>query len=149
MHLAEQHLSLSLFKIFKYHQRIGLRFKKDFLKFMAVVLQQLNNVQFFATLWTAIRQASLPFTFSWSLLKLLAIESVMLLNHRILCYPLLLLPTIFPSIRVFANQFFISGGQGIGASASASVLPINIQPDFLQSLHHVFNYISVNFIRTM
>jgi len=49
-------------------------------------------------------------------------------NHLILCHPLLLLPSIFPSIRVFSmSQFFTSDGQSIGASASASVLPMNIQ----------------------
>ena len=61
-------------------------------------------------------------------LKLKSIESVMPSNHLILCHPLLLLHSIFPSIRVFSvSQFFPSGGQSIGASASASVLPMNIQ----------------------
>ena len=60
--------------------------------------------------------------------SLLSIESVMPFNHLILCHPLLLLPSIFPSIRVFSkSQFFASGGQSIEASASASVLPMNIQ----------------------
>ena len=53
---------------------------------------------------TAARQASLSFTISWSLLKLMSIESVMPSNHLILCHPLLLLPSIFPSIRVFSNE---------------------------------------------
>ena len=66
------------------------------------------------------------------LLKLMSIESVMLSNHFILCRPLLLLPSIFPSIRVFSNesQFNASSGQSIVASASASVLPKNIQDSF-------------------
>ena len=64
---------------------------------------------------------------SWSLCKLMAIELVMLSNHLILCCPLLLLPSIFPSIRVPTSQLFASGGQSIGASVSASVLPVNIQ----------------------
>ena len=68
------------------------------------------------------------FTFSLSLLKLLSIESVMPSNHLILRHPLLLLPSIFPSIRVFPMSWlFASGGQSIQASASASVLPMNIQ----------------------
>ena len=68
------------------------------------------------------------FTISRSLLKLMSTELVMLSNHHILCYPLLLLPSIFPSIRVFQMcQLFVSGGQRIEASASASVLPMNIQ----------------------
>ena len=56
------------------------------------------------TPWTAARQASLSFTVSWSLLKLMSIESVMLCYHLILCRPLLLLPSIFPSIKVFSNE---------------------------------------------
>ena len=56
------------------------------------------------TTWTAACQASLSITNSWSLLKLMSIKSVMLSNHLILCHPLLLLPSIFPSIRVFSNE---------------------------------------------
>ena len=78
--------------------------------------------------WIAARQASLSITNSWSLLKLKSIESVMPSSHLILWRPLLLSPSIFPSIRVFYNdQFFASGGQSIGVSTSASVLPVNIQ----------------------
>ena len=83
-------------------------------------------------LWIAARQASLSFTNSRSLLKLMSIESVMPSNRLIFCRPLLLLPSIFPSIRVFSNestlQHLASGGQSIGASAS--VLPMNIQDSF-------------------
>ena len=68
------------------------------------VVQSLSHVQFFATPWTAEHQASLSFVISWSLLRLTSIESVMLCNHLILCRPLLLLPSIFPSIRVFSNE---------------------------------------------
>ena len=63
---------------------------------------------------------------SWSLLKFMSIESVMLSNHLILFYSLLLLSSIFPSIRVFSNELVLCIGS-LGASASASVLPINIQ----------------------
>ena len=73
---------------------------------------------------------SLSITSSQSLLKVMSVESVMPSNHRILCRPLLFLPSIFPSIRVFSSEFFASGGQSIGVSASASVLPINIQDWF-------------------
>ena len=77
--------------------------------------------------WNPARQASLSFTISQSLLKLMSIESVMASNHPdILCCPLLLLPSIFPSIRVFSNELKKSG-QNIGASTSALVLPMNIQ----------------------
>ena len=61
-------------------------------------------VQLFGTPWTVAYQPSLPFTISWSLLKFMSIESVMPPNHLILCHPLLLLPSIFPSIRVFSNE---------------------------------------------
>ena len=72
-------------------------------------------------------QASLSITNSWSFLKLMSIESVMPSNHLIL-YHSLLLPSIFSSIRVFPmSPLFPSGGQKIGVSASASVLPMNIQ----------------------
>ena len=82
----------------------------------------------FSTPWTAACQGSLSFTISWSLLKFMSIELVMLSNHLILCHPILLLPSIFPSIRVFpVSQLFTSGGQSIGVSASAGVLQRNIQ----------------------
>ena len=69
-----------------------------------VVVQLLIRVQLFATLWTAACQASLSFTISQSLLRLMSIESMMPSNHLILCFPLLLLPSVFPSIGVFSNQ---------------------------------------------
>ena len=64
----------------------------------------LSCVQLFATPWTAACQAYLSITNSWSLLKVMSIELVVLYNHLILCRPLLLLPSIFPSIRVFSNE---------------------------------------------
>ena len=67
-------------------------------------VQSLSCVQLFVTPWTAAHQASLSITSSWSLLKLMSIESVMLSNHLILCRPLLLPPSVFPSIRVFSNE---------------------------------------------
>ena len=67
-------------------------------------VQSLSCVQLFATPWTAAKQASLSITNSLSLLKLMSIESVMPSNHLILCCPLLLLPSIFRSIRVFSNE---------------------------------------------
>ena len=69
-----------------------------------VVVQSPSRVQLLTPPWTAACQASLSFTFSQSLLNLLSIESVMLSNHLILCCPLLLLPSIFSSIRVFSNE---------------------------------------------
>ena len=67
-------------------------------------VQSLSCVRLFATPWTVAHQASLSITNSWSLLKLMSIELVMPSNHLILCRPLLLLPSTFPSIRVFSNE---------------------------------------------
>ena len=69
-----------------------------------VVIQSLGQVRFSATPWTVAHQAPLSFTTSWSLLKLTFIESEILSNHVILCHNLLLLPSIFPSIRLFSNE---------------------------------------------
>ena len=77
-------------------QRSGISF---------VVIQSFSWVRLLATPWTEALQASLSFTIFWSLLKLMSTESVMPSNHLILCRPLLLLPSIFPSNRVFSNEF--------------------------------------------
>ena len=69
--------------------------------------QSLSHVQLFETPWTAARQTSLSITKSWSLPKLMSIESVMPSNHLILCCPLLLLPSVFPSIQVFSSESVI------------------------------------------
>ena len=79
-------------------QCIYLNFK------VVIIVQSLSDVWLFATPWTAARQASLSFTISWSLLKLMSIESVIPSNHLILCHPLFFLPSIFPSIRDFSNK---------------------------------------------
>ena len=102
-------------------------FLKSFLSgFIFSSVQLLSHIWLVAIRWTAVHQASLFITNSWSLLKLMSIESVMPSNHLILCHPLLL-PS-FPSSGSFPiSQFFASGGQIIGVSASASVLPMSIQ----------------------
>ena len=69
-----------------------------------VLLQSLSHVRLFVTPWTAAYQSCLSITISQSLLKFMSIESVMLSNHLILCCPLLLLPSVFPSIRVFPSK---------------------------------------------
>ena len=98
--------------------------KKD----LRLSVQSLSRVRLFATPWTAAHQSSQSVTNSQSLLRLMSIMSVIPSNHLILCRPLLLLPSIFPSITVFPmSRFFASGGQSIGISASVSVLPMNIQ----------------------
>ena len=68
------------------------------------VVQSLSRVQLFMTPWTVAHQAPLSSTISWRLLKFMSIEPVMPSSHLILCHPLLLLPSIFPSIRVFSNE---------------------------------------------
>ena len=67
-------------------------------------VQSLSHVQLFVTPWTVAHQASLSITNSWSFPKLMSIELVMTSNHLILCHPLLLLPSVFPNIRVFSNE---------------------------------------------
>ena len=69
-----------------------------------VVVQSLSGIQFIVTPWTAAHQAPLSFTVSQSLLKVMSIEWVMSPNHLILCHPLFVLPLIFPSIKVVANE---------------------------------------------
>ena len=71
---------------------------------VVAVVHSLSCVQLFETLWTAAHQASLSFTISWSLLKLMSIESMMPSHHLILCHPLLLLSLVFASIRVFSSE---------------------------------------------
>ena len=94
-------------------------------------VQWFSHVRLFVTLWTATHQASLSVTNSRSGLKLMSIESVIPSNNLILCCPLLLVPSIFPAPGSFqTNQFFTSGGQSTRVSASASVLPMNVQDWF-------------------
>ena len=69
-----------------------------------LVVQLLSHVRLFVTPWTAAHQAPPSFTISWSLLKFMFVELVILSNHFTLCFPLLLLPSIFPSISVFSNE---------------------------------------------
>ena len=93
---------------------------------------QFSCVKLYATPLTAARQPSLSITNSWSLLKLMSIESVMPSKHLILCLPIVRrLQFSTASGSFLMSQFFISIGQSIGVSASASVLPMNIQNDFL------------------
>ena len=99
-------------------------------------VQSLGSVQLFATPWTAACQASLTIINSQSLLKLMSIESVMPYNHLILCCPLLLLPSIFPSIRIFSNESLLCirwwnyWSFSFIRTEYSSVLPMNIQDWF-------------------
>ena len=130
-------------------KRKKFSFGEEKVKMSFSSVQSLSCVQLFATPWIAARQASLSITNSRSSPKPMFIELVMPSNHLILCRPLLFLPSIFPSIRVFSflfldffififnlvdftgsfqmSQLFTLGGQSIGVSASTSVLPMNTQ----------------------
>ena len=89
-------------------------------------VQSLSCVRLFVTPWTAAHQAPLSITDSQGLLKLMSIESVMSSNHLVLCRPLLLLPSIFPSIKSFpVSQFFASGGHLAPATGQVSLAFLN------------------------
>ena len=94
-----------------------------------IVVQLLSCLWLFVTPWTAACQTPLSSTIFQSLLKFMSVELVMPSNHLILCHPLLPLPSIFPSIRVFFTMswLFPTGGRSIEASASALILTMNIQ----------------------
>ena len=111
-----------------------------------LVVQLLSRVQLFVTPWTAACQASLSFTISWSLFKLMSIELVIPSNHLILCVPFSsCLQSSLASGSFLMSWLFASGGQSIGASAS--VLPMNIQDWFplgltgLISLESIFDHL--------
>ena len=93
--------------------------------------QSLSHVRFFATPWIAARQASLSITNSWSSLRLTSIESVMPSSHLILCHPLLLLPPIPPSIRVFSNESTLHMRWPKYWSFSFSIIPSNEHPGLI------------------
>ena len=92
---------------------------------VVVGVQSLSLVWLFVTPWTAACQVSLSFTISWSLLRFMSIESMMLSNRLILCCPLLLLPSVFSSIRVFSNKLAICIGWPKFWSFSFSISPSN------------------------
>ena len=94
MQVKKQQLELDL------EQQTGSKLGKEYIS----SVQSLSRVRLIATPWTIAHQASLSITNSQNLLKLISIKSVMPSNHLILCHPLLLLPSIFPSIRLFSNE---------------------------------------------
>ena len=94
-------------------------------------VQSLSRVQLFVTPWTAACQASLSITNSRNLLKLMSFESVMPPNHLILCYHLLLLPSIFPSIRIFSNKSVLHIRWPKCWSFSFSISPSNEHPGLI------------------
>ena len=111
-------------------------------------VQLLSHIRFFAAPWTAAHHVFLFITNSRRLLKLRSIQSVMPSNHLILCHPLLLLAQSFPASGSFPMSWlFASAGQGIGASALAPVLPVNIQGWFSLGLTDLTSLQSKEFSR--
>ena len=106
-------------------------------------LQSLSHIQLFETTLTVAHQAPLSSTISWSLLKLISINSLMPSNHLILCHHLLFLPSMFPAPGSFPmSQIFASVGQNIGASVSVSILQMNIQDRFPLGLTDLISLLS-------
>ena len=95
------------------------------------VVHLVSRFWHFATPWTAALQAAPSFTVSWSLLKLMSIESVMPSNHLILCHPLLLLPSIFPSISVFSSELALHIRWPKYWSFSFTISPFNEHSEFI------------------
>ena len=123
-----------IFNIISHRGNANLNHNERFSYIHSVlILDAQSCLKFFVNPWTAACQTSLSITNSWSSLKLMSIESVMPSNHLILCRPLFFLPSIFPASGSFPmSLLFASGGQNIGASASTSVLLMNIQLIFFR-----------------
>ena len=116
--------------------------------FVFIVIQLLSHVWLFATPLTELHHASLSFTVSYSMLKLMSIESVMPSNHPVLYCPIFFLPSIFPSTRVFSSELALPiRWPKIGTSASASILPMNIQGRFLLGLTGLISLLSKGLAR--
>ena len=130
-----------MFIIRELHTKTTVRYHTYQNQFRSV--QLLSHVQLFATPWTAARQVSLSIANSWSLLKLMSIELVMPLNHLILCCPLLLLPSIFPSNRVFSNELVLCIGWPKYWSFSFSISPSNEYSGLICFRVHWFDLLTV------
>ena len=118
-------------KVKEESEKVGLNLNMNQPSVQFSSVQSLSNVWLFAIPWTAACQASLSITNSWSLLKLMSIKSVMPFNHFISVIPFSSHLQSFPASGSFPmSWFFASGGQSIGVSASASVLPMSIQDYF-------------------
>ena len=116
----------------------------------AVAVQSLSRVQLFVTPWTEACKAFLSLLVSWSLSKFMFIASVMPSSHCVFWSPLLLLPSIFPSFRVFSNESALSSGcHSIGALASASLIPMNIQGWFPLGLTGLISLLSKGLSRVI
>ena len=106
-------------------------FTTYYLHILIFVVQLPSHVWLFLTPWTAARQASLFLTISWSLPKFMSFESMMPSNHLILCCPLLLLPSIFPSLRVFSNELAVHIRWPKYWSFSFRISPFNEYPGLI------------------
>ena len=113
------------------HGSLMLPLKQGCAEDSVAVVQSLSRIQPFVILWTTAILASLSFTLCQSLLKLMSIESVMPSYHLILCHPLLLLPSIFPSIRVFSNESALRVKWPKYWSFSFSISPSNEYSGFI------------------
>ena len=126
---SKEELKSLLMKVKEESEKVGLKLSIQKTKIMASSpissVQLLSRVQLFATPWTATCQASLSITNSRNLLKLMSIELVMPFNHPILCHPLLLPPSIFPSIRVFSKESVLRIRWPKYQSFSFSISPSN------------------------
>ena len=112
------------------HERLSGR-RKGYSRVQFNSVQSLSRVRLFVTPWTAVRQASPSITNSWSLLKLMSVESVMPSNHLIHYHPRLLPPSIFPSIRVFSNESVLRIKWPKYWSFSFSISPTNEHPGLI------------------
>ena len=112
---------------------------------MLLVVQSLSCVQLFVTPWTAARQASLSFTISQSLLQPMSVESVMPSTHLILCHHLLLLPSIFPSIRVFSRESALCIRWPECWSFSLSITPSNVYSGLISFRIDWFDLLAVTY----
>ena len=125
------HIYMYVYSFFRFFCHIG--HCRVLSRVPCVVVQLLNCVQLFVTPWTAARQASLSFTVSWSLLKFMSIESMMLSNHLILCFSLLLLLLVFSSIRVFSNELALHVRWPKYWNFSFSISPYNEYSELISS----------------
>ena len=117
--------------------------KQDIKDYQFSSVQSLSHVQLFATPWTAARQASLSITNSWSLLKLMSIESVTPSNNLIHCRSLLLLPSIFSSIRVFSNESALRIRWSKYWSFSFSISPSSEYSGLISFRMHWFDLLAI------
>ena len=108
------------------------------------VVQSLSCSQFFVTSWTAALQAPLPFTVSWSLLKFISFDLMMLSNHLILCHPLLPLPSIFPGFRIFSNESILCVRRPKYQSFSFSNSPSNEYSELISFRTDWFDLLAVH-----